>query len=143
MRLRKLAVDDTLGLLPLLDVVGWPADSTEAGERIRRLAGHPDYEAWVVEDHGALLGFATGQLNWMLQVSEPVAELTGLAVLEEAQGHGVGTSLLDAFEAWATDAGALRLKITSGSHRDEAHTFYQRRGYAVSGIRLHRGQSHG
>ena len=41
-------------------------------------------------------------------------------------------------ETWAVDAGAWRLKVISGNHRPDAHTFYERRGYAPSGIRLHK-----
>jgi N-acetylglutamate synthase-like GNAT family acetyltransferase len=67
-----------------------------------------------------------------------VAELTGLAVLPDVAGTGVGARLLAEFETWAIDAGAWRLKVTSGDHRPDAHAFYERRGYAHSGIRLHK-----
>lgn len=134
---RPLVTNDAPGLLPLLDVLGWGTDRDRATQRIARLLDHPDYDAWVALDR-VPVGFATGQLNWMLQVDEPVAELTGLAVLPEAAGMGVGTRLLAEFETWAIDAGAWRLKITSGGHRPAAHRFYERRGYANSGVRLHK-----
>lgn len=134
---RPLASNDAEGLLPLLEVLGWGTDHDRAVERITRLLDHPDYHGWVAVDPTPI-GFATGQLNWMLQVDAPVAELTGLAVLPEAAGMGVGSRLLTEFENWAVNAGAWRLKITSGSHRPDAHTFYERRGYAPSGIRLHK-----
>lgn len=134
---RALQVDDAEGLLPLLELLGWGTDGESAKARIARLLEHPDYHGWVAID-GQPVGFATGQLNWMVQVGEPVAELTGLAVVPTASGSGVGTRLLTEFEVWATSAGAWRLKITSGNHRPEAHSFYARRGYEVSGIRLHK-----
>lgn len=137
MEIRGIEVEDAGDLLPLLDLLGWPTDHERASIRIRRLLEHPDHHAWVAVD-GRLVGLATGQLNWMLQVDEPVAELTGLAVLPEAAGSGVGSRLLAAFEAWATAAGAKRLKVTSGDHRPDAHLFYERRGYARSGIRFHK-----
>jgi GNAT superfamily N-acetyltransferase len=125
------------GLLALLEVLGWGSDRDRAAARVARLVSHPDYHGWVAVDPTAI-GFATGQLNWMVQVDEPVAELTGLAVLPEVAGTGVGTSLLAAFEAWAVAAGARRLKVTSGGHRPDAHRFYERRGYAQSGVRFHK-----
>jgi GNAT superfamily N-acetyltransferase len=134
---RPLTPQDAEGLLPLLEMLGWGTDLARAAERIARLVDHPDYHGWVAVAP-APVGFATGQLNWMLQVDAPVAELTGLAVLPHAAGAGVGSRLLAEFEIWAIDAGAWRLRITSGDHRPNAHTFYQRRGYAPSGIRLHK-----
>ena len=65
----------------------WGTDHDRAVERITRLLDHPDYQGWVAVDQTPI-GFATGQLNWMLQVDAPVAELTGLAVLPEACRHG-------------------------------------------------------
>jgi GNAT superfamily N-acetyltransferase len=134
---RPLMVRDAEGLLALLEVLGWGTDRDRAAERIARLLAHPDYHGWVALDP-APVGFATGQLNWMVQVDAPVAELTGLAVLPDVAGTGVGSRLLAEFETWAVDAGAWRLKVTSGDHRPDAHAFYERRGYAHSGIRLHK-----
>jgi hypothetical protein len=45
-------------------------DRDRAAERIARLLAHPDYHGWVALDP-ATVGFATGQLNWMVQVDAP------------------------------------------------------------------------
>jgi GNAT superfamily N-acetyltransferase len=133
-----MEVADAGGLVPLLDVLGWGSPQDEVEGRLQRIADHPDYTGWVAVEAGRVVGFATGQLNWMVQVHEPVAELVGLAVLPEGEGSGAGSRLLAAFEAWVVDAGAQRLKVTSGGHRPLAHGFYERRGYRRTGVRFHK-----
>jgi GNAT superfamily N-acetyltransferase len=83
-------------------VLGWGTDRDRAAERIARLLDHPDYHGWLAVDP-APIGFATGQLNRMLQVDAPVAELTGPAVLPDVAGTRVGSQLLAEFETWASD----------------------------------------
>jgi GNAT superfamily N-acetyltransferase len=99
---------------------------------------HADYALWGARAQRGLVGIAGGQLQWRLQVDEPVAELTILAVRPESAGEGVGSALLRMFELWASEQGAVWLKVTSGSHRRQAHDFYQRRGYELTGLRFHR-----
>lgn len=137
MGIRIMETADADRLLPLLDTLGWATTADRLASRVDKLLSHPDYQAWVAGGEGPI-GLATGQLNWMLQVDEPVAELTSLAVLPEAAGKGVGSALIGAFESWAAASGAARLKLTSGDHRSEAHAFYERRGYQRSGLRFHR-----
>lgn len=68
---REMEVADAAGLLPLLDVVGWGSPQDEVEVRLQRIADHPDYTGWVAVDGGRVVGFATGQLNWMVQASRP------------------------------------------------------------------------
>ena len=58
-----------------------------------------------------------------------------LYVLPEAQGHGIGTRLLDAVEAAApADVVGLRLSHLEGN--DWARDFYLRQGFAATGERV-------
>jgi GNAT superfamily N-acetyltransferase len=50
----------------------------------------------------------------------------------------VGTALVQAAEAWARYAGAARVHLTTATHRDGAHAFYRRLGYAATGTRFFR-----
>jgi hypothetical protein len=83
---RPLASDDAEGLLPLLEVLGWapttiaPSSGSPGCSPIRTTT-----DAWRSTRPRSGIGFATGQLNWMLQVDAPVAELTA--------GTGVGSRL--------------------------------------------------
>ena len=41
-----------------------------------------------------------------------------------------------AVERWAASRGARELVVNSGTHRHEAHRFYEGHGFRVTGIRL-------
>jgi GNAT superfamily N-acetyltransferase len=57
-------------------------------------------------------------------------------VLEDARGAGIGSSLVTHIEEWATQNGAKRLAVTSATHREEAHAFYEKRDYERTGVRF-------
>jgi GNAT superfamily N-acetyltransferase len=60
-----------------------------------------------------------------------LARITALVVAATARGIGVGRALLAATEAYAWSTGCVRIEVTSGDHRPDAHAFYERLGYHV------------
>jgi GNAT superfamily N-acetyltransferase len=57
-------------------------------------------------------------------------------VSEDAQRQGVGRVLLREAEALARSSGAVRIELTSASHRHEAHDFYRACGYEEGALRF-------
>lgn len=137
MRIAPLAEADATQIIELLDVLGYPTSVQQCRHRIARMLSQPDSAGWCAVDSD-IVGLAAGRLQWTLQADEPVAELIALVVAPSHTGRGVGRLLVTAFEGWATAAGSTRLKVTSGSHREDAHAFYQQCGYELSGVRFHK-----
>lgn len=129
--------DDAVEVVPLLEVLGYPSTVAQCRDRLERTLSQPDCAAWCVRAD-AIVGVAAGRRHWALQVDDPVAELIALAVAPSHSCRGVGRVLLDAFETWAAHHGCRRLKVTSGSHRADAHAFYEHCGYELSGVRFHK-----
>lgn len=65
--------------------------------------------------------------------SAVVGVLTHVAVEEAAQCEGVGTCLVDRFEAEAADVGCERLVLVTASGERGAGRFYRRRGWCAVG----------
>lgn len=63
-------------------------------------------------------------------IVEPFVEVGGLIVGEGQRGSGVGKALLAAAEAWAQGFGLTSIRVRSNVIREEAHSFYERQGYA-------------
>lgn len=66
-----------------------------------------------------------------------VAEIVDLSVAEEFRGRGYGSSLLEAAERLARDAGwtTIGLAVTvSNPHNDVARAMYERHGYRDAGL---------
>jgi GNAT superfamily N-acetyltransferase len=57
------------------------------------------------------------------------AEIGGLVVDTEYRGKGIGKNLMRKAEEWAMEKGYSEIRLRSGGHRKEAHTFYKSIGY--------------
>jgi GNAT superfamily N-acetyltransferase len=58
-----------------------------------------------------------------------------VGVLRQAWGRGIGTALLDRFEAWAREHGIWRLELSVMAHNQRAIELYERLGYVSEGIK--------
>lgn len=120
----------------LLEVLGYASTPSAVRRRIERLRADDHYGAWVTVLDRQVAGYAAAQLMWPLEYDQPAVRLIRLAVLPEHQNRGLATALLQSTEAWARDHDAREIHLTSGTHRDEAHDFYLRRGFAQTGFRF-------
>jgi GNAT superfamily N-acetyltransferase len=59
-------------------------------------------------------------------------EIESVHVRDDQRGQGIGTKLLEAAEAFASQQGCYRIQLTSNNIREDAHRFYRRLGYEAS-----------
>ena len=69
---------------------------------------------------------------YQLLYNEPGFNILGLAVLPEYQHRGIGKQLLQAVETEAAARNYRFIRLNSGEHRMEAHTFYEHCGYTCT-----------
>ena len=60
---------------------------------------------------------------------EPQAYLGELAVREDAEGHGIGNTLIKACEEWSRNQGYPILVLDTGTANEHARRFYQHLGF--------------
>ncbi|MBR7958549.1 GNAT family N-acetyltransferase [Burkholderia cenocepacia] len=65
-----------------------------------------------------------------------LGRITSLVVDEGCRGQGVGGALIAAAHSWFESVGCVKLEVTSGDHRLDAHRFYARYGFTRDGQRL-------
>lgn len=82
---------------------------------------------------GATLAYATAGLD-ILEGRRDLAALWDIRVSPEARGHGVGSALFRAAEAWAAARGCRQLKIETQNVNVPACRFYARQGCALVSI---------
>lgn len=136
--IRDASAGDTATIAQLLGQLGYPARAAEVDARLVALRRYPQAVAFVAEAQGHVVGVVTCHMFPSIHVSAPIAWLTTLIVDRHHCGQGIGRQLCRAAEAWAQQRGAQRLSVSSGAQRDGAHAFYERIGYAKSGVRLTR-----
>ena len=64
----------------------------------------------------------------------PEAIVEDVAVHPEAQGQGIGRSMMEHALALAREAGCYKLALSSNQRRTEAHAFYERLGFERHGV---------
>jgi ribosomal protein S18 acetylase RimI-like enzyme len=137
LHVRDATPDDAEALGPLLAALGYPASPAVIGERLATLRASDRTGRTLVAAEGAtLLGFATLHRTPTLHRDTAVGRITGIAVLPEAQGRGVGGLLVAAAEAHFQAQGITRVEVTSGPTHVAAYTFYRHRGYEDQGVRF-------
>ena len=135
---RRAAASDASALARLVGELGYPADADAMPTRLAALYESGHAVALVAERGGTVIGLATAHVITTIHAPAPVALLTALVVAGSARGHGAGRRLVAAAEEWAREHGAVRIAVTSGAQRTEAHQFYERIGYRRTGVRFGR-----
>jgi GNAT superfamily N-acetyltransferase len=134
--IRPPVADDAAAIADLLGELGYPATREEVLVRLEHVSAYPHAIVLVAELDGRVVGVATGHAFPSIHVTSIVAWLSTLVVSATHHGRGVGRGLSGAVESWARDLGAVRISVSSGLHRAEAHAFYEHLGYDRSGLRL-------
>jgi GNAT superfamily N-acetyltransferase len=133
---RPAAPGDVPALAALSTHLGYPATPEAMRERFERIHGRDDYETYVAERDGRVVGF-TGVMHGLSYVYDPpYARLLALVVEPGERGMGTGAALVAAAERWAHGKGAGQMHLTTALRRDGAHRFYERLGYERTGARF-------
>jgi GNAT superfamily N-acetyltransferase len=135
LQIRPARADDASAIAALLTELGYPTTPDEVPSR---LAGYdsPDYAALLAENKDGAVALIGLHLLSSLHVASPACYITGLIVSEKAQRQGIGRQLLSAAEAWARAHGCNRITVTSATHREGAHAFYENSGFPETGRRF-------
>jgi GNAT superfamily N-acetyltransferase len=135
--IRRAEASDAQALSELLTQLGYPSSASEIAARLDTLVNYEGAVALVaINGFGEVVGLVTGHLVPSIHDNQPVAWLTTLVVLADARGAGIGSSLVGQIEQWAVKNGAKRLAVTSATHREAAHAFYEKRDYDRTGVRF-------
>ncbi|WP_314411199.1 GNAT family N-acetyltransferase [Streptomyces kroppenstedtii] len=90
----------------------------------------------VAELGGRLVGYVRLGFPTPLASNAHVRQIQGLAVADEARGHGVGRALVRAAVEEARRRGARRITLRVLGHNTPARRLYESEGFAVEGIQL-------
>lgn len=135
LRVRSAAEADAGPVAALVSQLGYPSDASQVLARLRRLAGNPDIRALVAERETKVIGMIGLMVFPAFHRDGLHGYITSLVVDEAMRGSGAGAALLAAAEAWFAERGVARVNLTTALHREDAHQFYEKRGYEFTGRR--------
>ena len=153
--IRLASASDAPSLAALLGELGYPSEPERVAARLERLRGPDapdtfdrvfvaaaaDAAAGPTADTGkagSLLGMLSVHRFSALHADAPVALITALVVVPVARGLGVGRRLVDRAVETGRGWGCERLIVTTHVRRADAHAFYERIGFEMTGRRYAR-----
>ena len=134
--IRDARKSDTPHIAVLVSELGYPTTEAEMNSRLATIAGDSSLRTLVAQVGTVVVGVAGVGIAPFYERNGVYGQLLALAVAEAYRGKGVGRALVDAAEAWLTEREATTIVVNSGSHRKDAHGFYERAGYELTGIRF-------
>jgi len=133
---RPATAEDAFGVSELLALMGYPCPAEEAAQRVLDLREDENQTLLVADAQGTIAGMVCCDVSYYLPLGAATCRITALAVSASAQRQGIGRVLLREAEALARACGAIRIELTSASHRSEAHAFYRACGYGDGALRF-------
>jgi GNAT superfamily N-acetyltransferase len=129
-QIRPARSADAEAINALLDQLGYRQEGqATTAARVQTWVDDPASAAYVADDQGDLQGVIAVHISPFFERDGTWGRIVALVVSGQARGRGVGSRLVAAAESFAADHGCLRMEVTSGDQRPDAHKFYQRRGY--------------
>jgi GNAT superfamily N-acetyltransferase len=138
--IRPATVEDWPQVASLLVELGRDVSPSAASNPsyVIRFGGHlalRETRTLVAQEIGGprVLGFLDMEFRQRLGHPRPQAWVNDLVVSEWARGHGIGGALLAEAERLAIARGCFRMSLETSAWREEAHHFYEGRGWANKG----------
>ena len=129
--LRNLIETDVKAICEInQEALGYSFSLEETDSQLARLSQDSHHFLLGYEDvaNHVLLGYVHAEVYESLY-SKAGFNILALAVSPQAQGQGIGKSLLQGLEQEAKRRGYVFIRLNSADHRLGAHAFYEKVGY--------------
>lgn len=126
---RRSDVGDALEVARLATELGYPIEADKMQAWLAKLLPDPAHYVVVACRHrDKLLGWVHVEHRFSL-LGGAHAEIMGLVVDPSVQREGIGGSLAELAETWASEHGLRKITVRSNLVRTASHPFYETHGY--------------
>jgi GNAT superfamily N-acetyltransferase len=127
---RDAKTEDSAPIASLLAELGYPCSAEFVQSKLVRFQEQPSTRVIVAELLGEVVGVLSFEAQPLFHQEGNIGTITALSVAAAARGVNVGKSLVNAIEEIAKEMGCIKMAVASGVHREDAHVFYRKLGYA-------------
>ncbi|MBY4674794.1 GNAT family N-acetyltransferase [Burkholderia multivorans] len=135
---REAQLADHTAIASLLCQLGYEVTPALILEKIETLLTVSTNRIIVAAMQGEVVGSISLHILPFFHAAGYLGRITSMVVDERHRGCGVGSALIADAERWLTVTGCVKLEVTSGDHRHDAHRFYEKHGFLRDGQRLSR-----
>ncbi|MCA8089529.1 GNAT family N-acetyltransferase [Burkholderia anthina] len=133
---REAQIDEYTDIARLLRQLGYDAPPAMMRSKLAALLPSAADRIVVAVMDGRIVGCISLHALPLFHTNGNLGRITSLIVDEGCRGLGVGRALMAAAQCWFEQARCVKLEVTSGDHRPDAHRFYARHGFTRDGQRL-------
>ena len=126
-KIRDATLDDAPALAALSAQLGYTTEAGLLPQRLAWLIRHHE-PVWLAECDDQAVGYLSGQRYITLYLAAGL-NITALVVDASHQQLGIGRRLLNHAADYARHHQLAFLRVNSGAHREQAHSFYRRVGF--------------
>ena len=127
--IREAVVEDADALAILLSQLGYPQDTPFVTRKLAEFDERTSAKVFVAEQEGSVVGFLSFDSEPAFHREGRIGTITSMCVLEGFRSEGIGHQLIEHAEAFAKEAGCVRIAAASGIQRHKTHNFYKNLGY--------------
>lgn len=131
MKIRNALLTDAESVSKLLEQLGYQASPQLIRNKLEALGVSTCDTVLLAQDGENIIGVISLHVLELFHQPGRLGRITSLVVDDDFRGQGIGAMLVAAADAFFTKKLCVRAEVTSSDHRIDAHTFYQRQGYAA------------
>lgn len=126
----KIAIEnDSKEISKLMLELGYNSSIKLLCEKIQEFEQSTTDQVFVAIKDNEIVGCVSCHLTLLFHKPGSAGRITSLVVAEKARNQGIGSKLVQSADIYFKENGCRSSELTSGDHRTEAHTFYQKHGY--------------
>ena len=129
--IRRARSDDAFAAAELLAALGYPSPVAHIERRIADCTTSNGTAVFVAESVQRIVGLISFHCIPLFHADGCLGRITSLVVAPDCRQRGIGRLLVAAAEEFAWAHGCIRVEVTSGDHRPDAHAFYEHLGYQL------------
>jgi ribosomal protein S18 acetylase RimI-like enzyme len=134
--LRPARGADSEPVASLLTELGYRSTAAGVEDRLRGSLNSETSCCLVAQADDEVIGLMSAELIPYFPTGSTICRVTSLVISSRHRSRGVGERLVEAAVAFAREHGCSGIEVTSAERRVDAHRFYQRLGFARTGLRF-------
>jgi N-acetylglutamate synthase-like GNAT family acetyltransferase len=129
MVIREATLKDANAIALLLNEMGHQSSVEDVSTRLEALANSQIDRIWVCEKDSLVIVFLSFHMFPRFYARGSLGRITAMAVQSSYRRRGYGRKLIEHAEKFAKNSDCARVEVTSYSHRQDTHQFYESVGY--------------
>ena len=134
--IRNASLSDAQALASLMCELGYKTTTAEMRQRLKSILSDTRYRTFIADIDGQVCGMIGTVTHASHEHNDLSGKIIALVVSKKQRRNGIGRSLIAAAEEDFAQRKITRVTLTTRFTREQAHKFYEARGFSKTGFRF-------